>query len=517
MNTSNVCPACGKTLTSDAVQGLCPACLLKAGIPTSAVSAPTAPTASRRPFVPPPPAELAPHFPQLEVLELIGQGGMGAVYKARQPSLDRFVALKILAPQLSGEPGFAGRFTREARALARLTHANIVTVHDFGQAGGFHFLVMEFVDGMNLRQLLAAQKLPPHEAIAIVPVICGALQFAHDRGIVHRDIKPENILIDKTGAVKIADFGLAKIAGTPESDAALTGAGDILGTPHYRAPEQVEHPRDVDHRADIYSRGVVFYQMLTGELPLGRFAAPSRKVEVDVRLDEIVLRALEKEPALRYQKASGLKTDVEHVAATPAGNAPGGAERGPLHTLADRLGLDLGAPPPRRDDPSSESNASADGKLLVVPRTHSRLPLRCVKTNESVSAGDVARQKVEWVPPIIYWSLLLTPIAFFILYYLFRQQIEVQLPLSTRGRACVRRHRWSAAGLALAGVALAVAGGTQHILAALLFGLALLLAATIYAVLVSPVLRLVQVKNGDLWLAGASRALLASLPPYRAR
>jgi serine/threonine protein kinase len=137
------------------------------------------------------------------------------------------------------------------------------------------------------------------------------------RGIVHRDIKPENILIDKEGRVKIADFGIAKITGREARDFTLTGEGEVMGTPAYMAPEQVEHPSEVDHRADIYSLGVVFYQMLTGELPLGRFAPPSRKVRIDVRLDEVVLRTLEKEPGLRYQQAGEVKTRVETIAGTP--------------------------------------------------------------------------------------------------------------------------------------------------------------------------------------------------------
>ena len=268
--------------------------------------------------MPPSVEELARLFPQLEILEFIGKGGMGAVYKARQPKLDRFVALKILPPAAAGDPGFAERFNREARALARLSHPNIVAVHDFGQAGGLHYLVMEFVDGGNLRQIEAAGRLAPEQALAIVPQICDALQFAHNEGIVHRDIKPENILLDKKGRVKITDFGIAKMLGLAAEQTTLTGARDVVGTPHYMAPEQVEKPQTVDHRADIYSLGVVFYEMLTGELPLGKFAPPSRKVQVDVRLDEVVLHALEKEPELRYQQASQVKTAVETIAASPS-------------------------------------------------------------------------------------------------------------------------------------------------------------------------------------------------------
>jgi predicted Ser/Thr protein kinase len=269
-------------------------------------------------FVPPTVETLRQSFPQLEILEFIGQGGMGAVYKARQHALDRLVALKILPPQAGNDPGFAERFTREARALARLCHPNIVAVYDFGQIGTLHYLVMEYVDGLNLRQLEEAGKFSPPEALRIIPQICDALQFAHDEGIVHRDIKPENVLLDKRGKVKIADFGLARMLGREPTTLRLTGARDIVGTPSYMAPEQVERPREVDHRADIYSLGVVFYEMLTGELPMGRFAPPSQKVHVDVRLDEVVLHALEKEPARRYQHASEIKTDVENISRAPA-------------------------------------------------------------------------------------------------------------------------------------------------------------------------------------------------------
>jgi serine/threonine protein kinase len=263
--------------------------------------------------VPPSLEEVAKQFPQLEVVELLGQGGMGIVYKARQPRLDRLVALKILPTEAGRDPAFAERFAREARALAKLTHPGIVTVYDFGESDGHFYLLMEFVDGLNLRHLLRERRLKPDEALKIIPQICEALQYAHDQGVIHRDIKPENILLDKKGHTKIADFGLAKLLGQKATDSALTGSQQVMGTPHYMAPEQMERPLAVDHRADIYSLGVVFYEMLTGELPLGRFAPPSQKVHVDVRLDDVVLRALEKEPGRRYQHASDVKAEVETI------------------------------------------------------------------------------------------------------------------------------------------------------------------------------------------------------------
>ena len=320
------CSKCGADLKSDVPEGLCPACLLQHGIATEGGVSPGAAS-----FTPPPLAELAKLFPQLEILEPIGQGGMGAVYKARQPALDRFVALKILAPRSGGDLDFAGRFSREARALARLSHPNIVAVYDFGQianvpsganpsapdARPLSYFIIEYVDGANLRQVERAGKLNPREALEIIPQICAALQFAHDEGIVHRDIKPENVLLDKKGRVKIADFGLAKILGQ-DADVRLTGARDVMGTPHYMAPEQVEKPQEVDHRADIYSLGVVFYEMLTGELPLGKFDPPSHKVQIDVRLDDVVLRSLANNPDRRYQQVSEVKTDLESIAENPS-------------------------------------------------------------------------------------------------------------------------------------------------------------------------------------------------------
>lgn len=318
MSEPRRCPECGAELSDDAPNGLCPGCLLKRGFESryDGNLAETAASGSR--FTTPTPEELARHFPQLEILELLGQGGMGAVYKARQPSLDRLVAVKVLPVEVGRDPAFAERFTREARALARLSHPNIVGIYDFGQADGLYYFVMEYVDGVSLRQLVEKRSLDPRQALALVPQICDALQFAHDEGIVHRDVKPENILLDKRGRVKIADFGLAKLLGRAADEAVLTRVEQVMGTPLYMAPEQMQGSHAVDHRADIYSLGVVFYEMLTGELPLGRFAPPSQKAQVDVRLDQVVLRALEREPERRYQHASDVKSEVESITTRPA-------------------------------------------------------------------------------------------------------------------------------------------------------------------------------------------------------
>ena len=336
-NSGRKCSRCGAALPADAPEGLCPRCLM--GLNFTAQTEELGPGGTvviRAQAEPPPIDQIAKLFPQFEILEFLGRGGMGFVYKARQPRLDRFIALKILAPDPENRGRFAERFEREAQALARLTHPNIVAVYEFGEAGGLYFLAMEFVDGINLRKLIGGQALKPEQALAIVPAICDALQFAHTNGIVHRDIKPENVLLDKQGRVKIADFGIAKISGTERKEA-LTGEQQAIGTPHYMAPEQIERPTEVDHRADIYSLGVVFYEMLTGELPLGKFALPSKKVQVDVRLDEVVLRALEKEPARRYQQAGDVKTDVETITTGKGALAQAAALAVPVRTTSDKI------------------------------------------------------------------------------------------------------------------------------------------------------------------------------------
>ena len=320
------CPKCAKEFSPETAGGLCPACLLQQGLESQAGVTAGPETATfpdhgvRRDLSQPmSPEQLMALLPQFDRIELIGRGGMGVVYKARQKNLDRFVALKVLSPEVAGTAGFAERFAREARAMARLSHPNIVAVYDFGRVEhtDLYYLTMEFVNGSNLRGLL--KQLTASQALTIVPQICEALQYAHDIGIVHRDIKPENILVDKKGRVKIADFGLAKLLQTARSpsDYTLTRPDRVMGTPSYMAPEQIERPNEVDHRADLYSLGVVFYEMLTGQLPKGRFLLPSQRVQIDVRFDEVVLKALEHDRELRYQHASEMQTSVEAVRGSP--------------------------------------------------------------------------------------------------------------------------------------------------------------------------------------------------------
>jgi tRNA A-37 threonylcarbamoyl transferase component Bud32 len=298
---------------------------------------------------PPALADVVAAFPQFEIIELIGAGGMGTVWRARQPKLHREVALKLLpAAPAERDPAFAERFEREGQLLARLHHPNIVTVHDSGRAGDFYYLVMELVDGVNLRQAMRASRFTPAQALAIVPKICEALQYAHEEGVLHRDIKPENILLDAKGRVKLVDFGIAKLiaqtegggncgmrnadCGVSEAAGALTWGDATLGTPNYMAPEQIDRPADVDHRADIYSLGVVFYELLTGELPVGKFAPPSQKSDADPRLDGIVQQALEKERSRRQQSVGEMRTQVETMAGTMGGADPAASSPAEPHT-----------------------------------------------------------------------------------------------------------------------------------------------------------------------------------------
>ena len=294
------------------------------GDTTALLAAGITPLRDPRRWQPPTASELVGVFPNLEIISLLGAGGMGAVYKARQTHLDRIVALKLLSSSRSQEPGFDERFMREARTLARLEHPSIVSIHDYGRVQDRSYLVMQHIEGSNLRQVMATGALSGAEVLRLVPQLCDALTHAHAAGVVHRDLKPENILIDGKGNAHIADFGLAKLH---HSDEALTGTGEVLGTAHYMAPEQLAAAASVDHRADLYALGVIIYEMLTGSLPLGRFEMPSRSSDIAPAVDEVVMRSLERDPARRFPSAGAFSQAMEQAGRASTAPAAGAATR----------------------------------------------------------------------------------------------------------------------------------------------------------------------------------------------
>ena len=252
-----------------------------------------------------------------QIRQEIGRGGMGAVYRAYDPGLEREVAIKVLAPHLTWESHFVDRFRREAQMVAALNHPNIVIIHAIGEQGGFHYLVMDLVVGEPLSTLIRRHgPLPPAQVARILSQVADALDYAHSRGLIHRDVKPGNILVDSEDRVTLTDFGIARaVEGTR-----LTMTGMSLGTPQYMSPEQIVG-NPVDARTDVYSLGVVLYEMLTGRVPFTadtpvavmhmqtntpppspRTHMPSLPREVE----QVVLRALAKDPGARYSSAGAL-------------------------------------------------------------------------------------------------------------------------------------------------------------------------------------------------------------------
>jgi len=322
---------------------------------------PTSPSA--RGWEPPSVEALQRVLPQYEVSAFLARGGMGAVYKGTQRALKRAVAIKVLPPEIHAdgdEMQFAARFKQEAQAMAQLSHPNIVAVFDAGEVqvgrvvphapfpesahgerrledqpphlegGGLTLLyfVMEFVEGTDVAQLIASEgRIDPQRAVPIIAAVCEALAFAHEEGIVHRDIKPSNIMIDKRGRVKVADFGLAKTVNVEST--LMTRSDMAMGTPDFVAPEALILGMKVDGRADIYAVGVMLYQMLTGNIPRGRFELPSGVVPLmDVRFDAIVDRAMQTDRERRYSTALEMKVAVEAVAAPAPVAAPARAWSG---------------------------------------------------------------------------------------------------------------------------------------------------------------------------------------------
>lgn len=276
-----------------------------------------------------------------KIIQLLGRGGMGAVYKAEQFKLRRIVALKVLAPELVGDKSYVERFMREARMVAQLEHTNVVQVHDVGEQGGYYYIIMQFIDGMSLKQLIRRKgRLSSKEAVLIMLQVCKGLDAAHKLGIVHRDIKPANILINKQGVVKISDFGLARSA---TGDSELTKSGGTMGTPHYMSPEHCRGEA-VDIRSDIYSLGVTLFEMLTGGRPfdgdtpaaviLKHLNEPVPSLlntdpTIPASLCALVEKMLAKSPADRYQTPAELLQALQAVRAELQGDAAPAAEKSP--------------------------------------------------------------------------------------------------------------------------------------------------------------------------------------------
>jgi serine/threonine protein kinase len=289
-------------------------------------------------FQAPAPEQLAPLFPGYKIEDLIATGGMGAVYRAVQLSLDRTVAIKILPREFGADDSFRGSFESEAKAMARLNHPNLIGVYDFGEVDGMLYILMEFVPCKSLFHSAYGKAIAPLDAARIVSEVCHGLAHAHEAHIIHRDIKPGNILLDAQSRPKIGDFGLARPINRKVEDGET-----IFGTPHYTAPEVVSSPQSVDARADIFSIGVVLHELLTGKLPNDDPRPPSTIVACDPRFDSIVRRATHPSPELRYHSAAEMASDLDAIrnsqpaasklrTAAPAAARPGVPAIAPLRS-----------------------------------------------------------------------------------------------------------------------------------------------------------------------------------------
>ena len=257
------------------------------------------------------PKQIGPY----EILGPLGKGGMGAVYKAMQPSLNRIVAIKVLPADFAKDPDSVARFHREAQTVAMLSHPNIVQIIDKGEDQGILYFAMEYVEGTSLDVVLRQRRLSLQEVVQIIKQIGRGLGAAHRAGVVHRDLNPRNILVSPTlTVVKLADFGISRVESVTRNLGTLSTRDMTLGSLHYLAPEQAVDASAVDHRADIYSLGVVFYEALTGRMPLGKFSLPSElNRDLPSEIDPVVLKCLATEPDNRYATVGLLLEDIDKL------------------------------------------------------------------------------------------------------------------------------------------------------------------------------------------------------------
>ena len=307
------------------------------------------------PFVPPEPAELERMLPQYAIQRLIASGGMGAVYAGLQRDLDRPVAIKILPPDAGRDGESIDRFRTEAKAMARLIHPHIPAVFEFAVVEEYCVLVMELVDGSNVFHLIRENLLPSRRAIEVFHQVCDAVHFAHSRSIVHGDIKPGNILVNTDGQAKLADFGLARLMEQSDRD---SSSWTPMGTPEYAAPELYDRNATPDHRADIYSLGVVLHEMLTGAAPSGEFELPATTLKLDPRIDEIIARCMEINPDLRYQSVAEIRQLTREI--LEGINAPPPAP--PQRAASRKITLAQRKPPTGARKPATAPSKAAPPK-----------------------------------------------------------------------------------------------------------------------------------------------------------
>ena len=326
MKTANsVCGKCGAEIPADARQGACPACLLETGLGLLAEEVQTSNAEFRGEGRAPKPAWMITDFGDYELLEEIGQGGQGVVYRARQKSLNRTVALKVIGLGHWASEARLQRFRLEAKAAGRLDHPCIVPIHEVGERDGYCYFSMNFIEGGQLDEVVGREPLPIPRAVELIAKLSRAVHYAHEHGILHRDIKPGNILVDQKGEPHLTDFGLARLL---ETESTVTRTKEVFGTPSYMAPEQAAgESRNLTSATDVYGLGAVLYQLLVGHPPFDGGTAyetlrllleteprPPRLLnpKIDRDLSTICLKCLEKDPRRRYPSALALAEDLEH-------------------------------------------------------------------------------------------------------------------------------------------------------------------------------------------------------------